>query len=143
MPAPHYVCCLLWDGADGYWFEQRPQSARLAAGKITCFGGAVEVAETPLQAIHREIDEELCLALFPPVMPVVELFAPNEHGEKVWMARFYRVYCPLEYRPNTERREVVRLTCDEFLPSAVIPRRVLGMFRALSAWLAGSSCATV
>jgi 8-oxo-dGTP pyrophosphatase MutT (NUDIX family) len=39
--------------------ESRPENARLAAGRLTCFGGEREARETPEQALRRELREEL------------------------------------------------------------------------------------
>ena len=100
MPLPRYACCFLWDGADGYWFEPRPVTASVAAGKLTCFGGSLEGGESPLQAIYREIGEELLITLSEPVVPVIDLFV-EEQASMTWMARFYRAYCPLHSRPDS------------------------------------------
>lgn len=59
-PQPKYVCVILHREADDHLlFESRGADAVNAANKLTCFGGKIEVAETPLQAILRECREEL------------------------------------------------------------------------------------
>lgn len=56
---PKYVCAIL-ENADGLLLlESRPDDARLAAGKLTCFGGRREAAETPEECLRRELREEL------------------------------------------------------------------------------------
>ena len=58
---------VLVDGDDlqigAIFLEQRPNDAKVAAGKLTCFGGKREGDETPLACIQREVKEELGLAL--------------------------------------------------------------------------------
>lgn len=58
-PAPHYVCAILEDRQGRLLFEKRPVEARLAAGRLTCFGGRRESGETPEQCLRRELREEL------------------------------------------------------------------------------------
>jgi 8-oxo-dGTP pyrophosphatase MutT (NUDIX family) len=89
MSQPRYACCLLWDGANHYLFEDRPLNGRPAAGRLTCFGGALEANESAAEAIHREIYEELAVRLAGPVVPIVELYVKNQ-----WTARFFRAYLP-------------------------------------------------
>ena len=55
---------ILKESSSGAIFlEQRPNDAKVAAGKLTCFGGKREGDETPLACIQREVKEELGLAL--------------------------------------------------------------------------------
>ena len=89
MPQPRYACCFVWDGDQHYLFEDRPKNGRPAAGRLTCFGGALEAGETALQAIQRELQEELQLRHSGPFVPMVELWVRG-----AWMARFYRCYLP-------------------------------------------------
>lgn len=61
---PAYSCViLLRSGAPGeplqLLVEQRPATATVAAGLLTCFGGKREPGETPLATILRECEEEL------------------------------------------------------------------------------------
>ena len=57
---PQYVCVILHrKGDDHLLLESRGADAARAASKLTCFGGKIETAETPLQAILRECHEEL------------------------------------------------------------------------------------
>lgn len=56
---PQYVCAILEDSEGRLLLESRPESARLAAGKLTCFGGRREDDETPEACLHRELQEEL------------------------------------------------------------------------------------
>ncbi len=39
--------------------ESRPDDARLAAGRLTCFGGRREAGESPEACLRRELREEL------------------------------------------------------------------------------------
>ena len=56
---PEYVCAILEDADGRLLLESRPESARLAAGQLTCFGGRRESGETPEQCLLRELLEEL------------------------------------------------------------------------------------
>ena len=61
---PPYSCViLLRSGAPGeplqLFVEQRPATATVAAGKLTCFGGKREPGESPLATVLRECHEEL------------------------------------------------------------------------------------
>ena len=61
---PPYCCVILRESATGAIFlEQRPDTAKVAAGKLTCFGGKREDDETPLACIQREVKEELGFTL--------------------------------------------------------------------------------
>lgn len=56
---PKYVCAILEDVDGRVLLESRPADARLAAGRLTCFGGRREAAETPEECLRRELREEL------------------------------------------------------------------------------------
>lgn len=56
---PQYVCAILEDAEGRLLLESRPDDARLAAGKVTCFGGQRESAEAPEVCLRRELREEL------------------------------------------------------------------------------------
>jgi 8-oxo-dGTP pyrophosphatase MutT (NUDIX family) len=56
---PQYVCAILEDVHGRLLVESRPDDARLAAGRLTCFGGRREAAESPEDCLRRELREEL------------------------------------------------------------------------------------
>ncbi|GAB5366127.1 hypothetical protein AAMO2058_001117900 [Amorphochlora amoebiformis] len=56
--SPKY-CCVILEGKRGFFLEERREGAKIAAGKLTCFGGKVEVDEKPDDCIIRECREEL------------------------------------------------------------------------------------
>src|SRR5262245_22856741 len=56
---PRYVCAILDDLEGRVLLESRPDDARLAAGKLTCFGGLRESGESPEACLRRELCEEL------------------------------------------------------------------------------------
>src|SRR5262249_21237674 len=56
---PKYVCAILEDAEGRLLLERRPDNAQLAAGRLTCFGGRREAAETPEECLRRELREEL------------------------------------------------------------------------------------
>ena len=56
---PKYVCAILEDAEGHLLLESRRDDARLAAGRLTCFGGRREPGETPEECLRRELREEL------------------------------------------------------------------------------------
>lgn len=56
---PQYVCAILEDATGRLLLELRPDDARHAAGRLTCFGGLREPGETPEECLRRELREEL------------------------------------------------------------------------------------
>lgn len=56
---PQYACAVLEDPEGRLLLESRPNDARLAAGRLTCFGGRREAAESPEECLRRELREEL------------------------------------------------------------------------------------
>jgi len=56
---PQYACAILEDAEGRLLMESRPEDARLAAGRLTCFGGRREAGETPEECLRRELREEL------------------------------------------------------------------------------------
>jgi 8-oxo-dGTP pyrophosphatase MutT (NUDIX family) len=56
---PQYACAILEDGSGRLLLESRPHDARLAAGKLTCFGGRRHDGEAPEECLLRELREEL------------------------------------------------------------------------------------
>lgn len=56
---PKYACAILEDAEGRLVLESRPDDARLAAGRLTCFGGRREAAESPEECLRRELREEL------------------------------------------------------------------------------------
>jgi 8-oxo-dGTP pyrophosphatase MutT (NUDIX family) len=56
---PQYVCAILEDVEGRLLMESRPDDARLAAGRLTCFGGRRETGESPEACLRRELREEL------------------------------------------------------------------------------------
>jgi 8-oxo-dGTP pyrophosphatase MutT (NUDIX family) len=56
---PRYACAILEDPQGRLLLEKRPDDARLAAGKLTCFGGRREAGESPEECLRRELREEL------------------------------------------------------------------------------------
>lgn len=59
MNWPQYCCAILETERGEMLLERRSDTARLAAGKLTCFGGARESGEEPLACLNRELREEL------------------------------------------------------------------------------------
>ncbi|CAK0792724.1 unnamed protein product, partial [Prorocentrum cordatum] len=64
-PLPPYCCAILATEAPScgagpsLLLEHRSQSAEVAAGQLTCFGGKREPGEAPLDCVRRECREEL------------------------------------------------------------------------------------
>jgi 8-oxo-dGTP pyrophosphatase MutT (NUDIX family) len=56
---PQYCCAILEDAGGRLLLESRSDDARLAAGKLTCFGGRREDDESPEACLRRELREEL------------------------------------------------------------------------------------
>ena len=89
MPGPRYACAILVDPDGCLLLEQRPPSARHAAGRLTCFGGRVEPGESAARACRRELQEELGWTRAPSPGGHLDLWVAG-----VWMARFFRVRAP-------------------------------------------------
>ncbi|HBH52877.1 MAG TPA: hypothetical protein DDY91_13405 [Planctomycetaceae bacterium] len=58
-PWPDYACAIVLSPDGSIWFEDRPPTARHAAGMLTCFGGRRETGESPVDCLRRELREEL------------------------------------------------------------------------------------
>jgi len=126
---PKYVCAILEYAPGRLLLESRPDDARLAAGKLTCFGGRRETLETPEECLRRELREEL--AWEPPTL---------EKRVSLWVAGqlvawFY--YAPLDV--GLDRLRIVP-DCQAIL----VPRRELSDYpispwhaAVLGAWLEG------
>src|SRR5690242_20434822 len=56
---PEYVCAILQDADRRLLLELRPETAALAPGRLTCFGGRREAGESPEASLRRELREEL------------------------------------------------------------------------------------
>lgn len=56
---PQYVCAILEDSEGRLLLESRPDNARLAPGRLTCFGGQRDAGENPEACLRRELLEEL------------------------------------------------------------------------------------
>eukprot|EP00928_Gymnodinium_smaydae_P080223 TRINITY_DN63972_c0_g1_i1.p1 TRINITY_DN63972_c0_g1~~TRINITY_DN63972_c0_g1_i1.p1 ORF type:complete len:379 (+),score=72.49 TRINITY_DN63972_c0_g1_i1:45-1139(+) len=57
---PPYCCCILREySSDDILLEARDDTAAVATGKLTCFGGKREKGEAALACIQRELLEEL------------------------------------------------------------------------------------
>jgi len=59
MDWPEYACAILEDAEGRLLLEARPDDARHAAGRLTCFGGRRETGEAPEECLRRELREEL------------------------------------------------------------------------------------
>lgn len=83
MEGPAYACALLRDARQRWLLELRPQSARIAGGLLTCFGGRREAGETVHACLVRELTEEL--GWVPPAFrPAVELWDGTTHVASFW-----------------------------------------------------------
>lgn len=90
--APPHACAILHDAfSDELLVETRPLSAKVASGKLTCFGGKCEAGESGVQCLLRELEEELG-GWQPTEVPrrVVELYV--DHRLIAW---FYEAKAPL------------------------------------------------
>jgi len=128
---PQYVCAILEDAEGRLLLESRGDDARLAAGKLTCFGGLRETGEAPEACLRRELREELN-------------WEPRTLGKRVELqvagarvAWFYHAMLDLDINqlrpaPGHEARLVSR---EELSSFPVSPWHAA----ALRAWLEGKS----
>jgi len=59
LALPPYCCIILPEGPGGALLMEERQKAKVAMGKLTCFGGKREPSEAPLRCVLRECREEL------------------------------------------------------------------------------------
>lgn len=107
---PPYCCIVLAEEEGGALLMEERQQAKVAAGKLTCFGGKREPAEEPLSCALRECREEL--GWTPPATPrrTVDLYVDGE-----LIAWFYEAVAPSRDEPLTFEagRRGVWLGADE------------------------------
>jgi len=128
---PQYFCAILEDPDGRLLLESRPDDARLAAGKLTCFGGLRESGEAPEACLRRELREELN---WEPrtVAKRIELWVAGE-----LIAWFYHAELGVgidQLRPAPGRE--ARLVSHEGLPSLPVSPWHAAVLRA---WLDGKS----
>ena len=58
-PLPPYCCVILREASGAWLVEARSETAAVAAGALTCFGGKREPGEEPSSCVLRECREEL------------------------------------------------------------------------------------
>jgi 8-oxo-dGTP pyrophosphatase MutT (NUDIX family) len=130
-PWPKYVCAILEDSAGRLLLESRPEDARLAAGRLTCYGGRREESETPEECLRRELREELA-------------WVPREFKKQVelWVAGdlvawFYHATLDsgIEQLRIAPRTKALLVTRQELTALAISPWHAA----VLRAWLAGES----
>lgn len=127
---PKYVCAILEDAEGRLLLESRPLCARLAPGRLTCFGGERHPAESPEDCLRRELREELNWA--PDTLDKrVELSVAGELIAWFYHARLDVGIERLQIAPGYEALLVPRQTLSDF-PLSPWHAAVL------SAWLAGT-----
>ncbi len=96
-----------------------------------CFGGAVNAGEEPLQALHRELEEELELTI-----SGASFFSRFDFEIKLWPEKVFRIYYEVpvtlsEYSRMVlhEGAEVNAFTATELLQQRVTP------YDAFAIWL--------
>ncbi len=130
---PPYCCVLLHEASSGaLLLEERPSSARHAAGQLTCFGGNREEGEGALECIKRECDEEL--GWVPSSLRrAVDLYVDGE-----LIAWFYEAAAPssdVELRYEEQRRGVWCYPGDREMEARLSPWHAC----VISAWRRGES----
>ena len=143
---PEYCCVILRDAAGDYCFETRPATARLAAGRATCFGGARQDQETPEECLRRELREELGIEL-----EALRYCLRLVSGPRL-IAWFYTATCPakstLSHREPghgvvTVTKQQLTETLQNSIPLAGEAQISHWHVAALRAWLTGQPVAEV
>ena len=128
---PEYACAILVDSEGFLLLESRPDTARLAPGQLTCFGGRREAGETPEQCLRRELREELC---WEPqtVTKQIELWVGGKLIAWFYLAELDVPISQLRALPNHQALLVAR---------SALPGHPVSPWHAatLNAWLEGQS----
>ena len=89
-PTPLAVVALALDGGDGRWLMHRRPLAKQHGGLWEFPGGKVEAGESPEEALVREIDEELGIAIAArDLVAAGEACSPLDSGERAIVITLY------------------------------------------------------
>lgn len=113
--------------------EQRPASARVAGGQLTCFGGKRNLREEPLAALMRECEEELGWTP-PDVVRACDLFVDGQLTAFFYLAAAPPPGTPLRFEAGVE---------GVFIESVTDPRLSPWHSAVLQAWSRGEQRVSV
>lgn len=113
--------------------EQRPASARVAGGQLTCFGGKRNPGEEPLAALMRECEEELGWTP-PDVVRACDLFVDGQLTAFFYLAAAPPPGTPLRFEAGVE---------GVFIESVTDPRLSPWHSAVLQAWSRGEQRVSV
>jgi len=113
------ICLGLLKQDRAYLLQRRGDDPRIgAAGLIGAFGGKVELGETPVQAVSRELSEETSVAVLPEYFEYigqVEVVSDHKLEDVLVIAHVFQLKLTRSFQVTTDEGELVRFTKENAL----------------------------